>query len=285
MMNTKTNPLLPEHERKRYEPVGECIYCGAQEDLTNEHIIPFAAGGRFELPAASCKVCAAITGAFEGDVMRTMLGPLRMLYNMPSRRKKGRPKKLPLKVKYSTSTDWEIAHVDRSICPFLVGLPLYPMPEAITGITLDGDRGASTSNIWIRGAGFWRNKEDHLQWICNMLGAKEVMPTATVHTETFCLMLAKIAHSFVVAEVGLRRFRPFLNEIIRFRDLSNRAYVIGGGKGDELASEKLHELSLEAPNKSNPDLIVVRIRVLAAFGTPTYFVAAGFRSERTPLSY
>ena len=279
-MSTLPNFKLPEHDARRYEPVGECIYCGSREDLTDEHIIPFAAGGRWILPAASCKSCAAITGSFEGEVARTIIGPLRMLYNLPTRRKKDRPKQLPLKVKYPSSTDWEIAYVDRRICPFLVGLPLYPMPDAITGAARDGNKSAATSNIWIRGAAFWRNKDEHLQWLCEALGAIEVMPTATVHTEPFCLTLAKVAHSFAVAELGLNGFRPYLSELIRTRDLTNRAYFIGGGNGDEPASKKLHDLELDTVLSIDAGVVVARVRILGALETPTYYVAVGIHNSQ-----
>lgn len=277
-MNAPRKFILPKHDAWRYEPVGTCIYCGSRDDLTDEHIIPFAAGGRWILPAASCKKCAAITGAFEGEVSRTIIGPLRMLYNMPTRRKKDRPKHLPLKVKYPSSTDWEVANVDRSICPFLVGLPLYPMPDAVTGVVSEGDQGPGTANIWIRGAAFWRNKDEHLQWLCNELGAVEVMPEARVHTEPFCLMLAKIAHSFAVAELGLDTFSPFLTEMIRTRDLSNRAHVIGGGRGNETASSELHNLELDSGIGIYSDVIVARVRILGVLETPTYYVAVGIRN-------
>ena len=277
-MNASSNLTLPKHVTRRYDPIGECIYCSSRDLLTNEHIIPFAAGGRWELPASSCKECAAITGAIEGEVLRTIIGPLRMLYDMPSRRKKERPKHLPLKVKYPTSTDWETAYVDRSICPFLVSLPIYPLPDAITGEVSEGERGAASGSFWIRGAAFWRNKDAHLQWLCEALGAVSVMPTATVNTEPFCLMLAKIAHSFAVAELGLHGFRPFLTEMIRNRDTSNRAHVIGGGQGNEAASAKLHDLEIDSTIDANPGLVVVRVRVLGVLETPTYHVVAGLRS-------
>jgi hypothetical protein len=198
-----------------------------------------------------------------------------MLYNMPTRRPDERPTYLPLKVKYPTSIDWEVAYVDRSICPFLVGLPLYPLPDALTGRTADGDRTAATSSIWIRGAGFRQDINVHLQWLCNVLGASEVMPIATVHAAPFCLMLAKIAHSFAVAELGLGTFNPFLLDIIRNRDLSNRAEFIGGGSGDEPPSEQLHELTFDSTASTDPDIIAVRVRLLSILGTPTYYVAAG----------
>lgn len=270
---------LPVHEARRYAAVGECIYCGAREHLTDEHIIPYAAGGRWVLPRASCKACAALTGSFEGDVARTIIGPLRMLYNMPTRRKKERPQHLPLKVKYPSSTDWEVAYIDRSICPFLVGLPLYPLPDALTGVATTDDRSAATRSIWIRGAAFRRNKDAHLQWLCKTLGAVAVMPTATVHAEPFCLMLAKIAHAFAVAELGRAGFQPYLREMIRTRNLSSRAQYIGGGRGDEAASVTLHELAFDETVSSNPNVLAVRVRLLGVLEAPTYFVAVGERAS------
>lgn len=274
-MKDSSGFTLPNHAVRHYAPVGACIYCGSKDNLTKEHIIPYAAGGRWVLPDASCGVCAAVTGAFEGEFSRTILGPLRMLYNMPTRRPKDRPKHLPLKVKYPASSEWEIVQVDRDICPFLVGLPLYPTPDALAGIVTMGDRSAATSSIWIRGGGFWQDRDAHLEWLCNALGASEVMPIATVHAEPFCLTLAKIAHSFAVAELGNDVFYPFLTEIIRRRDLSNRAEFIGGGSGDEPPSEYLHELEFDTAIGHDSNIIAVRIRLLGLLGTPTYHVAVG----------
>ena len=266
---------LPSQTPRQYAPVGECIYCRAKERLTNEHIVPYAAGGRWVLLNASCRDCAAITGAFEGEFARTILGPLRMLYNMPTRRPKDRPKHLPLKVKYPSSADWEIAYVDRSICPFLVGLPLYPMPDAITGEVADGDRTSAASRLWIRGAGFWPDKDAHMQWLCDALSATAVMPTATVNTEPFCLTLAKIAHAFTVAELGIASFEPFLTDMLRKRDVSDRAKVIGGGEGNEPPTDSLHEMAFHTTICWDASIIAVRIRLLALLGTPTYYVAVG----------
>jgi hypothetical protein len=269
------NLALPSHAAKNYSPVGECIYCGSKDRLTKEHIVPYSAGGRWVLPRASCGDCAAITGAFEGEVSRTILGPLRMLYNMPTRRPKERPEHLPLKVKYPTSTDWETVYVDRSICPFLVGLPTYPMPDALTGTVTEGNRTAATSQLWLRGAGFRGEINAHLQWLCEFLGAVQVMPVATMHAEPFCLTLAKIAHSFSTAELGLRSFQSFLPDMIRSRDLSNRAEFIGGGAGNEPPSEQLHDVTFDRTISIDPAVIAVRIRLMGILGTPTYHVAVG----------
>ncbi|TXL71780.1 HNH endonuclease [Vineibacter terrae] len=85
------------------------------EALTDEHIIPFALGGRWVVPKSSCAACARATGAFEQVFLRTMLGPLRMYFDMPTRRRKARPKKLPLKVKLGPEDDWTFVDVDQEV--------------------------------------------------------------------------------------------------------------------------------------------------------------------------
>ena len=259
----------------QFAPVGACIYCGATDGLTKEHIIPYSLGGNWTLPKSSCHGCAKITGAFEGDFSRTILGPLRMLYNMPTRRPKARPAHLPLKVKYPNSSDWEIANVDRSVCPFLITLPLYAMPDIITGIATTVDSTAATTRFWLRGGGFWPNRDAHLQWLCDALGAVQVMPTGSVNTETFCLTIAKVAHSFLAGKLGLHAFEPTLSAMIRDRDTSKRARFIGGGEGSEPPSEHLHEIDVATGMCVDPSIIVVRVRLFAVLGTPTYHVFAG----------
>jgi HNH endonuclease len=270
----KPLPQLPVQPAKVYAPADRCIYCGSKENLTKEHIIPFSLGGTWTFPKASCNACAKITGAFEGEFCRTILGPLRMLFNLPTRRPKERPKHLPLKVKYATSTDWEMAYVDRSICPFLIGMPLYPLPSVLTGVHDEESKGAATKQLWLRGGGFWPDRDKHLQWLCDALRATEVMPSAEVPTEAICLSLAKIAHAYATAELGVDGFSPSLTNMIRNRDVSDRSKYIGGGEGNEAPVEELHDVAF-AHDDAASQLIVVKVRLLGILGTPTYTIVAG----------
>lgn len=196
-----------------------------------------------------------------------------MLYDMPTRRPKDRPKHLPIKVKYDNSADWEIAYVDRSICPFLILMPLYDLPDLLTGEVTTEDRSAATRRLWIRGGGFWRDRDAHLQWLCEALGAKQVMPTGTIPTDPFCLTIAKIAHSFAVAELGRGSFSPFLCDMILKRDMDDRADFIGGGEGNQEPSTRLHEIGFV--DCCDPSLIAVTVRLFGLLGTPTYHVVVG----------
>jgi hypothetical protein len=86
---------LPVHPEQTYKAVKVRIYCVDTATLGDEHIIPLGLGGRWVLPESSCSDCAKKTGAVERTCQRTMLGPLRMYFDLPTRRKKESPKKLP----------------------------------------------------------------------------------------------------------------------------------------------------------------------------------------------
>ena len=155
--------LLPPHRDKRFPAPGACIYCGATGKLTDEHIIPYGLGGRWVLPDAACARCARITGIFERTCLRTMFGPLRMHFDLPTRRPKARPRTMPLKVKITSDDDWSFINVEREAYPFLVLFPHYELPEEISGTAeTTGRRDSATNSMWIRAASFRHGVFPHL---------------------------------------------------------------------------------------------------------------------------
>ena len=269
--------FLPTQAKKVYPAAGRCIYCSGSKDLTDEHVIPYGLGGRIELPRSSCRKCSEVTSAFEHTCLRTMYGPLRLLYELPSRRKKERPRLLRLKVKHFPAADWSYTDVEQEKYPFLVLFPYFSLPTELSDESEPESRGATTKRLWIRGASPSFNFKELLERLTIELGVYEVMPEATTRVREFCQMLAKIGHSFAVGELGLDAFRPFLLPHIIGQDLDDRHRFIGSLPEDEVASNSLHELSIT--NTRLHDLVVVRIRLLAKLGTPTYFVVVGRRNS------
>lgn len=265
---------LPKHSIKRYEATKVCIYCGATKHLHDEHIIPLALGGRWILPKASCGKCGKKTSAFEGTCARTILGPLRMLYDMTSRRKKDRPDMLPLKVRKTLGADWTTIEVNRDEYPFLIILPHLELLGDLTGKVATGERGPKAKHFWIRGAFAQLGVRPHLEALARRFDVAELMPTGTVDVPSFCLLLAKIAHSYVTAEMGEGNFEPFLSPIITTGDLSNCVQHIGGVLNQEPETNNLHEVSFDREITPH-GIVAVRIRLLACLGTPTYFVSVG----------
>lgn len=269
----KLKDFLPKHSNKIYSPINSCIYCGFLENLSDEHIIPFGLGGKIKLPKASCSECAKKTSIFEHTCLRTMYGPLRLLYDLPSRRKKSRPEKLPLKVKISPTDEWTYINVEQDRYPFLITFPYFSMPDLLINNPNKIIRGAVTDRLWIRGASPSYIFRNLLQKLTEELGVFSIMPESKAHIEEFCQMLSKIAHSFAVAELGYNKFKPFLVPHIKDKELKNCSDYIGSLSKDENPSDQLHELSIYSG--ANPNYVTVRIRLLARLGTPTYYVVVG----------
>ena len=267
--------FLPKQPKKVYPPVGRCIYCGVTRDLTTEHVIPFGLGGKIELPESSCRNCSKLTSDFEHTCLRTMYGPLRLLYNLPSRRKKIRPENLPLKVKRMPSEDWTQMSVEQEKYPFLILFPYFSMPKLITDEIDSKLQGATSKRLWIRGASPSFNFNTLLNRLSTELRVYSIMPEAKADIEAFCQMLAKIAYSFAIGELGADAFNPFLIPIIMRKELVDCDRFIGSLSKEEKASDILHEISIVETEKKN--LVTVRIRLLAKLQTPTYYVVAGVR--------
>lgn len=202
-----------------------------------------------------------------------------MYYSMPSRRKKQRPAKLPLKVKLTETSDWSFVKVDQEVYPFLILFPFLNLPDELSGKRTEGERGAKVKTLWIRGASFRHGPTQHIQELAVKLGVAQIEPQATFNAPPFFQMLAKIAHAFAAAELGIDGFEPFLVPMILQEELSNSVQYIGGNPKNQPAGRDLHELALLAALDGVRTTLAVRIRLLSLLETPTYLVAVGRRSR------
>ncbi len=272
----KLKGFLPKQTLKKYQSPGKCIYCGKKEDLSDEHIIPYALGGNLILEKSSCPKCAAKTSGFELTCLRTMYGPLRLLYGLPTRRPQKRPKKLPLKVKFSPDeTEHQIVMMDQEKYPFIITFPYFEKLGIINGDQIHQSGGPKSKRFWIKGASPYHSFHGLMRQLLYELKAYEVFPESKADVPAFCKLLAKIAHSFAVAEIGLSKFNSFLEPIIVEEQLSHCMHYIGSMGNNEPPENILHDLKVLELNNINA--IFIKIRLLCKLGTPTYIVAVGTR--------
>lgn len=264
-----------------FDPVGACIYCGATENLTDEHIIPFGLGGTLILPDASCKACATITGRFEGICQRTILGNLRVKAGLPTRRKKQRPKALPFSVTMEPTAAPERANIRT------VNLPVSEYPAIMSLFTL------STPRILFGLPDFEKETFDTKIWtnakavpealaIARKHGGKGFMSTG-FNTKAFCQMLAKIGYSGAVATCGLGAFKPLVLDVIS--GVRNEVGHLVGGTLDDPPppGTDLHSWGVEVSNVFGRFLMTAHIRLFATYGAPVYRVVVGELSPTSPL--
>lgn len=183
-----------EIETPRYAPVGECIYCGATGELTDEHIIPLALMGTLLLPDASCKPCAALTSAIELKVLRGFMYSARVVGDFPSRRKKLRPKTLATRF-----IDRDNRIVEKQLplneAAALLMLPMLSRASALSNqLPVRGVKIAGLETV------HFGKKIEALIRDQNAIGLE--IPTQLQAT-AFVQLLAKIAYGYLVATQGV----------------------------------------------------------------------------------
>jgi hypothetical protein len=100
------------------------------------------------------------------------------------------------------------------------------------------------------------------------------MASAVMDTPRFSQMLAKIAHSYAAAVIGLDGFVPLLLDHILHPD-GFPWHFVGGIENDEPPSGFLHEIGHEERELDGKIFLVVRVRLFANLGAPSYFIVTG----------
>lgn len=185
-----------------------------------EHVLAKALGGKWELPRASCELCAAWTSQFERVVARDFYGVLRTTVNYPTRNKKQRPQTYTLDVKSADGSERKVVvpvEGHPSIFP-VVTLPL-------AGILTDAPFSESNPEMQV---GIGTDDPAEMDRLNALLRPGDSV-SLPVHIEfyNFSLTLAKTAHAFVVANLGFDGYEPFLPDVVRGIN-PYRSHFVGG---------------------------------------------------------
>lgn len=249
-------------------PVGRCIYCLATKGLTDEHVIPFSLGGKLVLPKASCAQCNKITHKFEGAVARRVFGQFRAAYSVQTRRPGERPNFVQIRTK-SGKLKW----IPIEEVPDVLFVPKSYEPEIILGM--------KSPNPW-GGQGTWAiggERTDYLKF--RETHDWDGSVSVNTHPWNFGRMLAKVAHSYAVARLGIENFRPLLTDIIKGK-VQNLAVLIGTETKHHDAGAHMHTLflySLRMKEDSGSLYVAAEVRLFADHNLPKYIVVVGVLDE------
>ncbi len=217
---------------KTYPSIGHCIYCGSDRKLSREHIIPFGLGGNLVFTDASCDQCARVTSDFERYCLRNMFLAARTHMNLPTRKRKERPKTLRLSY-FKNEGDHEWLDIPVSDHPYAVVLPVIQPPTLFSGaphrdgLVIEGTSVRAGPNFYQKLQSFGPNKAFTQEFSPDLFGR----------------LLAKIAHGYAVGEVGSYNFRPFLQGLILGTQTFSSSFI--GGGSSQGSRRLLHQLSLE----------------------------------------
>jgi len=259
-----------ENTKRKY--VGKCIYCGATENLQDEHCIPESLNGLHLLEKASCSKCGKITGKFEGRFTRDSLLPLRTAWNMKSKRSKSkRPKEFPMR--FIIKGEQRLINV-----PVEDHIPLIPLVEI-------GPMGKYPFNLHKKGLKhgqfyidpFNSRSEEHLKNIQKKYDADDIGVDYNLHTEDFLRMIAKIAYCFTVWEYGLKNIGEVYVLPAILGQSNDIWHWVGGDGIQEIYKESKNMKADHVVSTgflSNGEL-QTRVKLFKNSETPEYEVAVG----------
>jgi len=260
------------------DPVGCCIYCGSDGrpgGLSDEHTVPFSLGADAYLPDASCTACATETSKIELYAGRTIYGPLRVAYRVQSRRKKIELRHVP--VKFQTERGLETRMLPRAELPTFLMLPILERPGFFTNRP---PKAIEQFYPWFWYAADYKEKMEKFR----QPGDKSFHMPMSCDAQLFARFLAKIAHTFAVAQLGIDSFLPFLPEFILGKRPRFADFLVGAHspptepqqlpQGTHTATA--HDLSLSMLTAGSvPEVIQATIKLFQFTGSPTYAVMVG----------
>ena len=268
----------PARTTKTYAPVGRCIYCGTtewsaqqQRKMGDEHIIQEGIGGRLVLPEASCKTCEEATSAVELEWLRGAYQTARVQKGL-GKKKKRPPRFLPLQVVKGNKTTWESVPLEKY--PAMIVTLCFDKPEILSDC-------APVAKVLSGGVaiGILPTFGQLLKPFLDQGAVTFVPPRASATSTHLGRMLAKIAHSYAVAELGIDKFSPFLQNIILGTDICHIPHYVGGTMDVPTVIDEVYEIELTTmASLGGRSYLVCIIRLLSDVkGMPEYWVVVGER--------
>jgi hypothetical protein len=259
--------------RHKYKPVGCCIYCGRTPPIVTlhlEHIVAESLGGMLELPEASCADCAKETHAYEGQCAGRLFAPIRAQIGFPSKRT------LRNRVKKFTMTfDGVRRKIHQDEYPGMVISFVNGLPGILVGALPTENYSGGIAMTTLPGFGERLNK------LRAKFRAGEVQFNPEFDIQHLGRMLAKIAHGYATAELGLGSFCPLLLNIILNRPPLHISHYVGGIRDQEPPEgTDLHEIEIDTTGLGLGRYVVVRIQLFADRKLPVYYVVAGAIADR-----
>lgn len=247
--------------------IGECIYCGATDDLRTEHLIPFSLAGRHVLLRASCRACEGKTSRWESQVAHDSFLPVRTLLALPTRRPKKRPTSFPAKVRRGAT--WREEDLDLTRVTAVAPFPKLPAPGAMDGRPLS----TSVQTHGVIGLRVVAN-DGRDSNPAKRAGVDAVEIPITYEPVPFMRMLAKIAWGYTVAQYGVEAVEPAVIGVVLGTD-HNVAHYVGTLDGwtlfDGPATSDIHVCVAVIED----GWVLAGVRLFSNQGAPEYTVVVG----------
>jgi hypothetical protein len=254
-----------------YKPANICIYCNSirywkdpkkspTAKLGDEHIIPASLRGNLILKRASCHECEAVTSKIEDECATSLFAAARPHLNLYRNRKR--------KIDSVSGTFYKddirySIKMPKNNHPGHFITPIFQIPGLLCG------RDPAEKPTWR-----FRMIVANTRWEESELSGQFMSSGRPVSNRPFARLLAKIAHSFVTAEVGHGNFIPFLPNYI-LRGKQGIFHYVGSVELSGKDKTTGHYLAYDWLTVGPARLLVAKIRLFQGFNVPTHIVVCG----------
>ena len=210
--------------KRRRSGIGQCIYCGSKDDLTDEHILPYALGGHLLLNQASCKACATITGRLEQKLLRGHWWPYRKKLGLQSRNPSAANELKSIKI---IKANGDMVAGQMPLENFVAAIVFeLASPSILSGEVKSGEPFAKNAFLKMLGPMATEAQVDGKPY--RLLPTDKVEFPVKFDTGELTRFLAKVAHGYAISKAGLDAFDEFyLPEFILGRTDGIQAFVGG----------------------------------------------------------
>lgn len=258
---------LSDMSRMASVKAGFCIYCGSTEQLSREHVIPYALGGTLTITEGSCEECRKETHAFETDVLTGPLRMVRYIQNLPSSTKhRTVPKTVEFSVKLGDGTEQRI-EVPIAKAPIFLAFYEFGRPKY-----MEPSRGANLETGGVVTGSYGQDPSQVLSEL-NAKGMTIVGPPA--RPVAFARMIAKIAYGFAFAQGHIKRLENPSELIKAFMDEPDTIGRFVGSIPPPFTKYEGIGIRFAIKVLESERIAYAEVQLFAASGAPTYVVILG----------
>ena len=246
---------------------GACVYCGSTEQLSREHVIPYALGGTLTILEGSCEGCRKKTHKFETDVLTGPMRMVRYIQNLPSSSKhRDVPKLVPIVVASSDGTEQTI---DVPIGKAPIFLAFYEFGEPKY---LEPSRGANLETSGVVTGNYGQDPERFLTELSAKGMSLSPPPTRPV---SFARMIAKIAYCFAYSSGHISKLENPEELVHAFMEEPNTIGRFVGSVPPPFVKYEGLGIRLEIKVLEEHRIAFAEVQLFAASGAPTCVVVLG----------
>lgn len=245
---------------------GFCIYCGSINQLSREHVVPYALGGALTITEGSCEVCRKKTHEFETDVLTGPMRMVRYLQNLPSSTKhRSVPRTVQLLVKFGEARQQIEVPIEKA--PILLDFYEFGEPKY-----LDASKGTNLEVGSVVTGSYGRDPDQ----VISELSAKGLtIVGAPRRPVAFARMIAKIAYCFAFVQGHIRRLESPSELIDAFMENPDLVGRFVGSIPPPFVKYEGVSVRLAIKVLASEGIAYAEVQLFAASGAPTYVVVLG----------